>query len=281
MPTSLCSRIKRSLSEYLADQVTASASRDYCVVTVPIKTVDDRWVSVIVEERLQDQFRVHDAGKTDSELFGQGIKMTEPDLATQAAIAAKYGVTVGDRMIQTLCQASGLNEAIMAVAQSAAVMTAQLVWPAIEIEEQQIERRVAKALTLWKPDYIDIEQDVSLRGAAQPHKVNFVSRAHAPAKRNAAVNILLASTHHMDKARNYGYLWLDLKEREPRYHDWGRLAVIPRVETWSKGALDLIKHYATDTLEMTKDQEGVIDKSIPEKMSELVNAESLPRLTLL
>ncbi len=280
MKPAICSKVKKSVAHYLRDQVETSVFSGYCVVTLPIKSLDGRWMSVLVEEKFEDQFLVHDGGKTDSELFGQGQKMSESDLTVQAAIAAKFGVTIADGMIQMLSRGSGLSEAIMAVAQTAAMLTGQLVWPAVEVEEQRLQKRVGQALSLWNPDYLRIEQNVEIKGAADIHSFNFIGYAQTPARRTAAINIL-ATSHALEKAQRYGYLWLDMEKRGSEYEKWARLAVIPNVETWSKRALNIVKYYATDIVELTKDDESKIDVQVPESMSRLVNAESLQRLTLL
>lgn len=280
MNPEICSHIKQSISRYMRDQLETSIFHDHCVVTLPIKTLDGRWISVLVEDRLQDRFLVHDGGKTDSELFGQGVKMSESALATQTRIAAKFGVTIADRMIQTMCSANELGDAIMAVAQTAAMLTVQLVWSAIEVEEARIHSQVAEALTLWRPADAKIEQNVELEGAADIHTFNFVSYAVAPAHRNAAISIL-ASSRPLEKAERYGYIWLDMEKRAAEYQNWARLAVIPRAETWSKRALNVVKYYANDTLELTSEAESIISERIPESMSRLVNAEVLPRPMLL
>jgi hypothetical protein len=63
-----CSEIKESVARYFTENLRASPSlRSGCTITLPIKSVDDRWVFVLVEE-WYDMFRVHDGGKTDSEL---------------------------------------------------------------------------------------------------------------------------------------------------------------------------------------------------------------------
>lgn len=60
-----CSEIKEMVGRYFTDNLRVSQSlRSGCAITLPIKSIDDRWVFVIVEERY-NMFLVHDGGKTD------------------------------------------------------------------------------------------------------------------------------------------------------------------------------------------------------------------------
>ena len=49
-----------------------------CVVSLPIETLDGRFVDVYVEFKAGGHVVVHDGGKTVSELYAQGIHLTEP-----------------------------------------------------------------------------------------------------------------------------------------------------------------------------------------------------------
>src|ERR1039457_4585108 len=96
MQPASCSEIKEMVAQYLADNLRATPSpRSGCTITLPIKSIDGRWVFVVVEETYS-VFRVHDGGKTDSALFSQGLKMAEVDTDFIATVARKYGVSVED-----------------------------------------------------------------------------------------------------------------------------------------------------------------------------------------
>src|SRR5712691_435635 len=161
MQTKLCSEIRQLVAAHLIENLRASDRNGQgCTITLPIKTVDDRWVSIIVEEKY-DYFVVHDGGQTDSALFSQGLKMSDADEHFNAAIAFKYHVSIQDKMIQKTCRKDELPKTIMAVAESAAVMTAQLVSSRlIEVEVQEVHSRVSEALRLWRPHDVEIEQNV-------------------------------------------------------------------------------------------------------------------------
>jgi hypothetical protein len=272
----VCSEIKSSTARYLEGQLLISGRPDdACVITLPIKTLDGRWVSVIVEQKLEDSFRVHDGGKTDSELFSQGVKMTDADEETHAAIAAEYGVSIGDRIIQKVCRRADLSEAIMAVGQCAAMMTSQLLWARVELEEDRVCRDVAAALTLWKPADVRIDENVSLEGRRYKHVVHFV--AHKSTQ-NTAVDVLSSRRgRSLEKAKDYDYAWMDMERRSNEYRAWGRLAVIPSMETWSPKALGIVRDASHDTIALPTDRESELRERIPEAMSRLTSPGFSPK----
>ena len=275
MTTLPCSVIRKSIERYLRDEIRVSRMRDYCVLTMPIKTLDGRWVSVSVEQKLGDTFLVHDSGKTDSELFSQGMTLTDTDAQTRAIIAASYGVHLGERMIQRTCTAHDLAEAIFAVAQSAAMLTVQLIWPTVEVEVEHMRNEVSEALALWKPEDVRIARDVDIVGEKFTHRLSFVSYASAASHRNAGVEIL-SPNRPLDKAYRYGYTWLDMEKKSDEYKSWGRVVVIPRVEAWTGPAIEMIRRIATDTVEFKGSQDAGVKALIAETMSKVIERPEYP-----
>jgi hypothetical protein len=265
-----CSEITTSMTKYLEDQLLISTRpNNACVLTLPIKTLDGRSVSVIVEQTFEDAFIVHDGGKTDSELFSQGVKMNDSDDQTHAAIAAKYEVSIRDRMIQKVCRRVELNEAILTVGQCAAMMTSQLLWSSVEIEDDRVYRDVSAALTLWKPADVHIDEKVTLNGTKEQHTVGFVVVLES-AHRMAAVDVLLSSrARALDRARKYDYTWMDMERKSPEYRNWARLAIIPSVEAWSPKALEIIRSSANEAIVLPSDQEATLNERISESMAKL------------
>ena len=259
-----CSDIKTSMAKYLEDQLLLSKRANHtCVLTLPIKTFDGRWVSVIVEQKFDDSFLVHDGGKTDSELFSQGVKMNAADEETHAAIAAKYEVSIGDRLIQKVCHRAELNEGC------AAMMTSQLLWSPIEIEIDRIYRDVSAALTLWKPPDTRITEKVILDGTKEQHTVGFVV-ARKSARSTAAIDVLSSSRGHaLEKARKYDYTWMDMERKSEEYRGWARLAIIPSVEGWTSKALEIIRNSANDAIALNSDEEGSLGGLVSESIEKL------------
>lgn len=263
----ICSDVKHSVAKYLEEQLHVSPFKNDCILTLPIKTLDGRWVSVFVEQSLDNSFLVHDGGKTDSELFSQGVKMTDVDSEMNAAIAAKYGAIIKDRMLQRLCRHSELAEAILSVGQCAAVLATQLIWTPIELEENRAYREVDAALARWQPADASIEKDVKVEGISEKHTLNFVARR---GKYTTAINVLSSRRgRSLEKARDYDYSWLDMERSPNEYRACGRLAVIPNAETWSDKALGIVKGASHDTIALPTDREEELRERIPESVSKL------------
>jgi hypothetical protein len=272
MQTKLCSDIRQLVATHLTENLRVSGrDNQACTITLPIKTVDERWVSVIVEEKF-DYYLVHDGGQTDSELFSHGVKMSDADEHFNTAIAVKYHVGLQGRMIQQTCRRDDLAKTIMAIAESSAVMTAQLVSSRLfEVEAQAVHGRVSEALRLWKPDEVEIEQNVELRGDLSTHRVNFIAKSNDSAHRTATIKILPPSRPR-DRAERYGFMQLDMR-RTPEFSEWASLAVILGAEAWTEPALQIVHRLADKTIELTSDQEAEVEARIPKAMTTLADAE--------
>ena len=65
-----CDSVRDSLLAAFAGDLEVTTSGDKCIVTLPLKTVDDRFIDVIVEPMPDSLFvYVHDGGKSTAELF--------------------------------------------------------------------------------------------------------------------------------------------------------------------------------------------------------------------
>jgi hypothetical protein len=198
--------------------------------------------------------------------------MSDADEQFNAAIAIKYHVSVEDKMIQKACRKDDLSETIMAVAESSAVMTAQLVSSRlVEVEVQEVQSRVSEALRLWKPDDVEIQQNVEVKGGLSTHRFNFIAKSNISGHRTATIKILPPSRPR-DRAERYGFMQLDMR-RTPEFRDWASLAVILGAETWSEPALQIVNRLADKTIELTSDQEAEVEARIPNAMNTLAAAE--------
>src|SRR5690242_18188421 len=110
-----CQSLKATLLEFLARKISVTEIRDYCVLTLPQRTVDDRLTSVFVQQKMPGFFLVHDGGKTAAELFAQGIHITDLKLQTLEELAERYGATFTHGAFHIGCNASELNSAIMSI----------------------------------------------------------------------------------------------------------------------------------------------------------------------
>ena len=84
METQGCSSIRDSLLSFLGTELEVSTFENQCIITLPLKTLDDRFLDVYVEPRIGDYIVVHDGGRTASELHAQGIHLTDTNASPPA-----------------------------------------------------------------------------------------------------------------------------------------------------------------------------------------------------
>lgn len=94
-----CTSVRQSLLRRLSDDICVMQAADQCVLTFPLRTLDDRHPDVFVDKKLGGSYLVHDAGKTASHLFAQGIHMTESRNSTFRQIASHLGRRVRRRHV--------------------------------------------------------------------------------------------------------------------------------------------------------------------------------------
>jgi hypothetical protein len=224
-----CSTIKESLGSYFGSEVRVSNGIEQCIVTLPLRTLDERFVSVVIEERLGGYYLVHDAGKTDSALFSQGVKLTDQKVRNQHEIAEHYGVQIVDGLIQQACRLEDINEAVLSVAQSVLLAAHEILHHHPDFSDVPITGQVGKALESWKPPFIlRIDKDVRVIHAATVHRLNYV--AHARDGRQSCAVKIVPPTHPTWQARIYGFSAHELDE-DPILKGWLRLAILTRAET--------------------------------------------------
>ena len=107
-----CLLVKESLIRRVTAEIYVSTVMDQCVFTLPIKTFDDRSVDVFVQKRLGDLYLVHDAGITTSQLFAQGIHVTERKAFYFEEMARRLGAQYADGMFQVSCKRQDVDDAI-------------------------------------------------------------------------------------------------------------------------------------------------------------------------
>lgn len=118
-----CSSIRDALVTFFGAHTEVTTANGRCIVTLPIKTLDDRFIDVYLEPKLGDYVLVHDGGKSMVELFAQGIHLTDTQVGQMKNVAHRYGVTFQNDMFQvgTYSDTADLHVAILAVAQCAAM----------------------------------------------------------------------------------------------------------------------------------------------------------------
>lgn len=262
-----CSDIRDSLISYLRREVEIATFKDACIVTLPLKTADERFVDVTVERKLPDYFLVHDAGKSISELFTQGISLTEAIRKNLQSIAKINGAELIRDVFTVGCRADKLQDAILGIGLCSTMAMLELIGHKPEIEEEPLSSRVAKTLNAWRPPYIvGIDRGVIVRGHRYPHRLDFVAVASSDnGHPTSAIKLLPPTYSGQVQAERYAYLVLDLEQTA--YESWKRVAVLTKAETWPIKALHMVRELSHATLELRTGEEPSIREQLPEKMN--------------
>jgi hypothetical protein len=256
-----CGWLRSSILAYVGEQTDVHDIEDSCVVTLPIKTVDNRWVDVYVEPHGPDFFRVHDAGKTTSELRLHGVKITETKYAALNDIAVRFSATLSDGSFVIGCKMDTLQQAIFSVGQCANLGMLELLKHAPNFREPPIISRIAETLEAWSSGKATIQSHVHLRGRTSHHEFDFVAHPLQPQRVNTvALRVLHPGYTPLTTARNFGFLSLDLLAE---YSRWKKLAILTRSEMWTEEAISLVSKHAENVIRIESDK---IDEEVREKL---------------
>lgn len=265
-----CSKIRDSLVAHIGEKTGALTFSDQCVITLPVKTLDDRLLSIFVEQKMDDYFIVHDGGKNIAELFVQGISLTEHRLSTLETIAHRFGVSVSaDGVFTKGCTRKEMDDSILAVTQCASLAMFDVATHHPVVEEEKLETKVNRALHKWKPPYVNsIGRKVVVKGKESQHYLDFVSYSSDEAAHSSvAVEILSPTYSPRLQANQYGFLVLDI--RDTPFSRWKRLAVVQRVEQWPAASLQLIGKLSDEVLRLREGEESEVEQALPEYMNRL------------
>src|SRR5258705_4514497 len=109
MDTRNCTSLKASLVTYFGQRVEVDTLEDKCVISLPLLTIDDRYLMVFVEPKMNDYYFVHDGGKTAAELFSQGIHITDKKADVFRTMAHRMGIGFGDEKFSVGCKAGEIQ----------------------------------------------------------------------------------------------------------------------------------------------------------------------------
>ena len=269
METLNCHSIKESLIDHLREGIGVASFENHCVITLPIKTLDDRYVDITIERKLSDYFLVHDAGKSLSELFVQGVSLTDATRKHLEGIARANGVELSKDMFVIGCTHGNLERSILAVSQCAIAAMLELISHQPVVEEEPISSKISRSLKKWQPQFNKtIERGVHVAGRRFPHSFDFVSfPSDAPAHKTTAIRVLTTAYKAYVQAERYAFLVLDI-ENTP-FDAWSRLAVISRAETWPIKYRKMVATLSQRTLEVESGQESAIEQELPTYMNQL------------
>jgi hypothetical protein len=265
-----CNSIKQSLIDRLAADIEVTALHHQCVLTLPLKTLDDRLTDVFVEEKLGDMFLVHDAGMTTSQLFAQGIHLTESKNKLLSEIARRLGVIYKNGMFQVACKGQDVEASVFAVGQCIGFGMLEVASHKPTFEEEPVLSIVQRTLDNWKPDEIgSIPKRFSVKGKKASHQFEFVVFSKAPEVfQNIAVKVLPPSYSPQWQSERYGFLALDIEGTI--YDQWKRLAIVTRAEEWGREPLKLVHSLSSQVLEFRGGDEYKIEEHVPRAMNMLL-----------
>jgi len=271
MANTRCSTIRDGLLRLFAAELEVSAFENRCVVTLPLKTLDDRYIDVIVEPSDGSFTYVHDGGKNVAELFSQGIHVTDRQTDILEKVAKRYGARFYQGRFQVLCSNdAAIHDAVFAVAQCVSLAMIEVVTHEAEIEEEPLSARVGRALKLWQPSYVEIRRRLPVKGNRGDHFFDWASLSAKDTANSVGIKLLPPSFGPLPQARLYGYMVYDI-ENTP-VGKWPRLAVISKAEDWSHQAIELVRSFSTELIQVESGQEEFIEIALPGKMNELTNA---------
>lgn len=269
METTSCSELRTSLIRKLNDEVETSIIAGQCVFTIPIRSLDDRYIEVFVERKLGDQYRVHDAGITTSHLFAQGVHITERKSGLFEELARRLGVLYVRGSFEISCRKELVDGAILAIGQCASIATFELAEHVPVVERESVKQRVFRSLEQSRRDYVQsIGTNIAVKGRKTRHTFDFVRFSNEPRFNTVAVQVLSPSNSPQAQAERYGFLVLD-SEDVPPYNTWKRLAVVTRAENWGDRSLKLVNELSDETLHLITGEEDMVETTVPTIVDEL------------
>ncbi len=268
MEQTYCHSLKKSLLKHFGSEIRVTESREGCVLVLPSKTLDDRYIAVFIERKTPDYFVVHDAGKTSAELHSQGIHITDLREEAFSQMADKLGAMFVDGVFQVGCKEQELHSAILAIGQCETLGMWHLLGHKPDFGEEPVESRVEQGLKTWQAPYpTRIERKVQVKGLRATHVLDFVCYSQKETREPIAIKILRPSDDSLAKAREYGFMVYDTEKT--MFEHWLRLAVMTKADKWRSSAKQLIASLSTSTLEVESGDEGSLERRVPDVLDQI------------
>lgn len=258
-----CRSVKESLLDFLGSRVDVYLDEGACVVTLPLRTLDNRYVIVYVEPTATDRFLVHDGGDAAAELFLQGVKLTEGKLTMLRNMAKRYGASFVNNSFTVVAAQGMLNEAILTVAQCATTGMHDLLKIAPVFDEERVAALVKKTLEKTPPPDMHVQFGVTAKGASADHRFDALAQPfHAVDLRTVAIKTL--GTAYPANVQSERFIGMVLDLRETPFSKWQKLTIVPRSDAWPEEHIRTVKALSDDVILLkTGEDEKVIEKIIP------------------
>ena len=230
-----CSSIKESFVAYLSEQTSVHDTGGDCIITVPMNTIDNRWVDITVESSGTNFFLVHDSGKSSDELFLQGLSLSSKKEDLLKLIANRYGVEISAGRFMVGCNSDHLQHSIWAVAHCSGLAMAEMLKHKPNVEDEAVKTAVGGIIRSWGGERgARVQQSVSVKGETSNHMFDFVT---ANQNGSVAVNVLVPSSGAFSRAERYGFQGLDIRES---YKAYKKMAILANPDVWSSEAKRIV-----------------------------------------
>ncbi|MGI8990264.1 MAG: hypothetical protein ACR2I2_11880 [Bryobacteraceae bacterium] len=235
-----CESIRQLVVDHLASQTEVQEVHGACVVTLPLLTVDKRWIDVFVEPRVADFFLVNDGGKAVNELILQGMKIT-PSIENHFEIfAATFGVAYTDEVFQTGAKMAGLAKAITAVGMCSTLAMTEILKHIPSAVDESLNAQLASILKRWSPRRAKITERVKVSGELKQHEFDFLV---SPKRRQpVSISILNPTAGALSAAERFGFKIQDLSSTP--VGKWRKVAVEAKAEVWRSDARRIVEKCA-------------------------------------
>lgn len=243
--TATCQSIKAALTDHLVESVEVHSVREMCIATLPMRTVDSRWVDVFIEPRAKDFYLISDGGKAVNELIMQGIKVTESVHREFGLIARAMGVSYRDEVFEMGTKFENLARAAHAVGMCSAIATHRLVEHVVSEEEVSLHEQFNGILRKWARRRASVTENVKIEGGLRQHTFDFLvsPRKGLP----IAVSILNPTGGPLAAAERFGFRARDIADSTTA-NKWPLLAVETRSETWTPDATRIVSRFAASVI---------------------------------
>ena len=268
METLNCSKVHEQILAHWSENVLVENIRDRYAITLPILAIDNHFLTVYVESTVGDMFRVHDGGRTFSELYSRGIHLGGQRTESIRRIAERFGAQYSECVFQALCRQSDMQRTILTIAQCASITMVEILKHKPIFDKETIQSRTSRTLRKWQPDYIkDIKTNMEIRGSRYAHRVDFIANPEDQSRNSVIVKILKPTYSAEIQSRTYGFFALDIEHTY--YSNWPRLAIISKVELWNESSVKLVKGFSEGTVLVETNQEECIEEQVPYEMERL------------
>ena len=201
-----------------------------CVVSLPIETLDGRFVDVYIEFKAGGHVEVHDGGRSRS-CTRKGSSDEPKRRHTFYEVADRLGTHIDrEDTIRKMVHVSKMCEAILAVAQCASVAMHEVLYHKPAVQKMPVANMVRRTLTKWKTPDFDVHQKVPLKGASTraTHAFDYVAVSTLDAASCVAVQVLSTTYSPQVQTRVYGF--------RPRHQGYSvrQLATVTNAALWRR-----------------------------------------------